>query len=145
MKGLIAITLLITFMTTSSSIAQSDDKLEPTLLAKADSKELSISKIAHAHEKIKSNIESESIRNSYSGNGHPYNQDPQHSGALDSSDGSKDISLLIKNELDLEKDLDLEYKAPRLKAEQLPLLMSTKDRKTKGAVFPPFLYLKKQF
>lgn len=145
MKGLIAITLLITFLTTSGSIARGDDKLEPTLLAKAEHNVLSISKIAHAHEKIKSNIESESIRNSYSDKGHSYNQDPQHSGALDSSDGSKDISLLIKNELDLEKNLDLEYKAPRLKAEQLPLLMSSKDRKTKGAVFPPFLYLKKQF
>jgi hypothetical protein len=145
MKGLIAIILLITLMNTSSSIARSDDKLEPTLLAKAESNLLSISKIAHAHEKIKSNIESESIKNRYSDNGHSYNQDPQHPGALESSNGSKDISLLIKNELDLEKDLDLEYKAPRLKAEQLPLLMTSKDRKTKGAVFPPFLYLKKQF
>jgi hypothetical protein len=145
MKRLIAITLLITLMNTSSSIARSDDKLEPTLLAKAERKEISFSKIAHAHEKIKSNIESESIRNSYSDKGYSYNQDPQHSGALESSNGPKDISLLIKNELDLEKDLDLEYKAPRLKAEQLPLLMSSKDRKTKGAVFPPFLYLKKQF
>ncbi|MGB7291330.1 MAG: hypothetical protein WBD99_04075 [Thermodesulfobacteriota bacterium] len=145
MKSLIAITLLITFMTTSSSIARSDEKLEPTLLAKAESEELSISKIADAHEKIKSNMESESIRNRYSDRGYSYNQDPQHSDALDSSDGSRDISLLIKYELDLERDLDLEYKAPRLKAEQLPLLMSSKDRKTKGAVFPPFLYLKKQF
>ena len=145
MKSLIAITLLITLMNTSSSIAQSDEKLGPPLLAKAESKELSISKIADAHEKIKSNMESESIRNRYSDKEYSYSQDPQHSGALNSIDDSGDISLMIKNELNLEKSLDLKFKSPKLKAEQLPLVMSSKNTKTKGVVFPPFLYLKKQF
>lgn len=145
MKTLIVITLLIALVTTSSSIAQSDEKLEPTLLAKAESKELSISKIADAPEKIKSNMESESIRNGYSDSGYSDNQDPQHSNTLDSSDSSGDISLLIKNELNLEKSLDLDYNSPKLKAEQLPLVMSSKNKNTKGVVFPPFLYLKKQF
>lgn len=145
MKSLIAITLLIALMNTSSSLAQSDEKLEPTLLAKAESKELSFSKIADAHEKIKRNMESESIRNRHSDKEYSYNQDPQHSGALNSIDGSRDISLMIKNELNLEKSLDLKFKSPKLKAEQLPLVMSSKNAKTKGVVFPPFLYLKKQF
>ena len=145
MKTLITITLLIAIMTTYSSIAQCDEKGEPALLAKAESEELSISKIANAHEKIKSNMGSESIRNKYSDKEYSYKQDPKHSDALNSSDGSRDISLLIKNELNLEKSLDLEYDSPKLKAEQLPLVMSSKNTKTKGVVFPPFLYLKKQF
>jgi hypothetical protein len=145
MRRLIAITLLTALMITSNSIAQSNEALEPTLLARAETNESSISMIADAHLKIKSNMESESIRNRYSDRGYSYIQDPQGSGTLDLRDGSRDISLLIKDELNLENGLDLEYKSPKLKAEQLPLVMSTKDRKTKGIVFPLFLYLKKQF
>jgi len=145
MKGLIAVTLLTTLMITSNSIAQSNQELVPMLVAKVETHESSISKIADAHEKIKSNMESESIRNRYSDTGYSYKQDPQGSGTLDLEDGSRDISLSIKYELNLEKSLDLKYESPKLKAEQLPLVMSSKNKKTKGVVFPPFLYLKKQF
>ena len=145
MKSLVAITALIALMIISSSIAQCDEKGKPALLAKAESEELSISKIANAHEKIKSSMQNESIKDRYSENGYPSNQDREHSGAVDSPEGSRDISLLIKKELNLEKNLDLQYKLPKLKAEQMPLVMSSKNTKTKGVVFPPFLYLKKQF
>lgn len=145
MKTLIAITVLIALMITSGSIAQSGEQAEPALLAKADNKELSISEIADTHEKIRSSIERESITNSHSDKGYSDSQVPQHSGTSDLKDGSRDISSSIKKELTLEKNLDLEYKSPKVKAEHLPLVMSTKDKKTKGIVFPPFLYLKKQF
>jgi hypothetical protein len=145
MKTLIAMTVLIALVITSNSIAQSDEQLEPTLLAKAENKGLSISKIANAHEKIKSNMESESITNRYSDTGYSDNQVPRHSGPLNMEDGSRDISLSIKKELALEKNLDLEYKSPKVKTEQMPLVMSTKNKKTKGVLFPAFLYLKTQF
>lgn len=145
MKSLIAITVLIALMIISSSIAQCDENGEPALLAKAESEELSISKIANAHEKIKSGMQNEPIKDGYSGKAYQSNQEAQHSRAADSSDASRDISLLIKKELNSEKNLDLQYKSPKLKAEQMPLVMSSKNTKTKGIVFPPFLYLKKQF
>ena len=145
MRRLIAIALLTAIMITSNSVAQGNEELEPVLLAKAEASELSISKIANVREKIKSNMESESIRNGDSDSRYSDNQDRQGSGNLDLRDGSRDISLLIKNQLSLEKSLDLNYISPKLKAEQLPLVMSSKNKKTKGVVFPPFLYLKKQF
>lgn len=132
MRRLITITLLTALMITSKSLAQSDEKVEPLLLAKAD-------------EKIKGTFERESINNINRSNANPDHAPPEAPGASKLGNDSRDISLLIKNELNLESSLDLEYKAPRLKAEQLPLLMSSKDRKTEGVVFPPFLYFKKQF
>ena len=145
MKSLIAITVIIALMIISSSIAQCEENGEPALLAKAESEELSISKIANAHEKIKSSMQNEPTKDGNSERAYTSNQKPQHSGAADSSDASRDISLLIKKELNLEKNLDLQYESPKLKAEQMPLVMSSKNTKTKGVVFPPFLYLKKQF
>jgi hypothetical protein len=59
--------------------------------------------------------------------------------------GSSDISLLVKNELKAEQNLDLTYESPSLKAEDLPLVMSSADKKTISVVMPPFLYFKKQF
>jgi hypothetical protein len=145
MKSLIAITVLIALMIISSSIAQCDEKGEPALLAKAGSEELSISKIDNAHEKMKSSMQNEPIKDRYSEKGYQSNADPKHSGAVDSNDRSRDISLLIKKELNLEKNLDLKYRSPKLKAEQMPLVMSSRNTKIKGVVFPAFLYLKKQF
>lgn len=145
MKTFIAITVLIGLVMTSSAIARSGEQRKPVLLAKADNKELSISKITDAHGKIRGNIARESTTNSYSDRGYVDNQVPQHSGPSDLKDSSRDISSSIKKELTLEKNLDLEYKSPKVKAEHLPLVMSTKDKKTKGIVFPPFLYIKKQF
>ena len=145
MKTFIGMTVLMALIITSSAIARSGEQPEPALLAKANNKELSISKITDAHEKIRSNIERESTTNSYSDRGYSDNQVPQHSVHSDLKDSSRDISSSIKKELTLEKNLDLEYKSPKVKAGQLPLVMFTKDKKTKGFVFPPFLYLKKQF
>jgi hypothetical protein len=144
-KSLIAITALTALMIMSSSIAQCDEKGESALLAKAESGELSISKITNAHENIKSSMEIESIRNGYSDKENSFNQGPRHSRSLSLRDGSRDISSLIKNELSLERSLDLDYNSPKLKAEQMPLVMSSKNKKTKGAVFPLFFLLKKQF
>ena len=145
MKSSIAIAVLFGLMIVSSSIAQSEENGEPALLAKAEGEELSISKIANAHEKIKSSMQNEPIKDGYSEKAYPSNQEARHSRAADSSDASRDISLLIKKELNLEKNLDLQYESPKLKAEQMPLVMSSKNTKTKGVVFPPFVYLKKQF
>jgi hypothetical protein len=144
MKNLIGITVLLVLMMTSGSFAQSNENLKSTLLAKTENNELSISKIANEHEKIRSNVEQNSTANS-SDNQYSVKRNARHSVASDSKDDSRDISLLIKKELKSEKNLDLEYKSTKLKADHLPLVISSKNKKTRGIVFPPFLYLKKQF
>jgi hypothetical protein len=56
-----------------------------------------------------------------------------------------DTALSIERELTLEKNPDLTYDSPTLRAEDLPLVMSSADRKTISVVLPPFLYFKTQF
>jgi len=60
-------------------------------------------------------------------------------------DIQSDITPPVKNELTLGKDTVLSYDSPSLKAEDLPLVMSSPDRKTVSVVLPPFLYFKTQF
>ena|GEM_PF-4134185 len=60
-------------------------------------------------------------------------------------EGPGDISLLVKNELKPGISPDQIYESPSLKAEDLPLVMSSADKKTMSVVFPPFLYFKTQF
>ena len=108
MQTLIAL-ILITIVTTSFSIAQSNEEIDSRLLAKAD-------------------IEISTVRNAITDR-----RDPG------------DISLLIENELQLEKNPDLTYKSPSLKAEDLPLVMSSADKRTMSVVLPPFMYFKTQF
>jgi hypothetical protein len=58
---------------------------------------------------------------------------------------SADISLAVKKELKAERYSGIFYNSPSLKAEDLPLVMSSPDRKTISIVLPPFLYFKTQF
>ena len=60
-------------------------------------------------------------------------------------EGPGDISLLVKNELKPGISPDQVYESPSLKAEDLPLVMSSADKRTMSVVFPPFLYFKTQF
>jgi len=101
--------ILITLVTTSFSIAQSNEEPDSVLLAKAD-------------------IEISTVRN-----------------IITDGEGSSDISLLVKNELKLEKHPDQIYESPSLKAEDLPLVMSSTDKRTMSIILPPFLYFRKQF
>lgn len=64
---------------------------------------------------------------------------------ISDGEGSKDISLLVKNELKPGISPDQVYESPSLKAEDLPLVMSSADKKTISVVMPPFLYFKTQF
>ena len=108
MQTLISL-ILITLVTTSFSIAQSNEEPDSVLLAKAD-------------------IEISTVRN-----------------IITDGEGSSDISLLVKNELKLEKHPDQIYESPSLKAEDLPLVMSSTDKRTMSIILPPFLYFRKQF
>ena len=56
-----------------------------------------------------------------------------------------DIPLAVKNELKAERDTGIYYSSPSLNAQDLPLVMSSPDRKTISVVLPPFLYFKTQF
>ena len=107
-KTLISL-ILITLVTTSFSIAQSNEETDSVLVAKAE-------------------IENSADRNIFTDGESP-----------------SDISLLVKNELKLEKHPDQIYESPSLKAEDLPLVMSSADKRTMSVVIPPFLYFKKQF
>ena len=108
MKTLISL-ILITLVTTSFSIAQSNEEPDSVLLAKAE-------------------IENSADRNIFT-----------------DGEGASDISLLVKNELKPENNPDQIYESPSLKAEDLPLVMSSTDKRTMSIVLPPFLYFKKQF
>jgi len=107
-KTLISL-ILITLVTTSFSIAQSNEETDSVLLAKAE-------------------IENSADRNIFT-----------------DGEGSSEISLLVKNELKPENNPDQIYESPSLKAEDLPLVMSSADKRTMSIVLPPFLYFKKQF
>jgi hypothetical protein len=56
-----------------------------------------------------------------------------------------ETALSIERGLALEKNPDLSYNSPSLKAEDLPLVISSADSKTISVVLPPFLYFKTQF
>ena len=107
-KTLISL-ILITLVTTSFSIAQSNEETDSVLVAKAE-------------------IENSADRNIFT-----------------DGEGPSDISLLVKNELKPENNPDQIYESPSLKAEDLPLVMSSADKRTMSIVLPPFLYFKKQF
>lgn len=108
MKTLISL-ILITLVTTSFSIAQSNEETDSVLVAKAE-------------------IENSADRNIFT-----------------DGEGPSDISLLVKNELKPGISPDQVYESPSLKAEDLPLVMSSADKRTMSVVFPPFLYFKTQF
>jgi len=55
--------------------------------------------------------------------------------------GSSDISLLTRSG----ENSELTYESPKLNVEDLPLVMSSADKKTVSIVLPPFLYFKQQF
>ena len=55
-----------------------------------------------------------------------------------------DISLLTRSELAAGVN-DQTYESDSLNVEDLPLVISTADKKTVSIVFPPFLYFKTQF
>ena len=78
-------------------------------------------------------------------NGKTFKSDTPKLAPAMAADGAADISLAVKNELDAEKNPGIFYSSPTLKAEDLPLVMSSPDRKTISVVLPPFLYFKTQF
>lgn len=55
--------------------------------------------------------------------------------------GPSDISLLTRSV----ESSELTYESPKLNVEDLPLVMSSADKKTVSIVLPPFLYFKQQF
>ncbi|MEW6144056.1 MAG: hypothetical protein AB1598_03450 [Thermodesulfobacteriota bacterium] len=56
-----------------------------------------------------------------------------------------ETALSLERGLRLEKNPGLSYDSPSLRAEDLPLVISSADRKTISVVLPPFLYFKTQF
>jgi hypothetical protein len=72
------------------------------------------------------------------------NDSPKLTPAMAGVDAA-DIPLAVKNELKAERDTGIYYSSPSLNAQDLPLVMSSPDRKTISVVLPPFLYFKTQF
>jgi hypothetical protein len=119
-------------LTTSFSIAQSNEKRDVRLLAKGEIRISSAESIVKGGESINGNSEN-----------HAYSHqlDPV---STEIGKGTNNIFLLNKVPA-LEMDYDRSYKSPSLKAEDLPLVISSEGRKTMSVVLPPFLYFKLQF
>lgn len=60
-------------------------------------------------------------------------------------EGSSDISLFVRNELEAANNPDRSYESPSLNIEDLPMVMSSTDKTTMSIVLPPFVYFKQQF
>lgn len=78
-------------------------------------------------------------------NGKTFKSDTPRLSPAGSIDDTAGISRAVSEELDSGKSSGLSYNQPTLKAEDLPLVMSSPDRKTISVVLPPFLYFKTQF
>lgn len=144
MKTLISL-MLIMLVTTSFSIAQSNEETESRLIAKAEIGLSTDSGIIKGGDVSNRNFENPSNKSAEIN--YPSASSPDQPGPMSTelNAGSSDISLLVKNELKAERNLDLTYESPSLKAEDLPLVMSSADKKTISVVMPPFLYFKKKF
>jgi hypothetical protein len=145
MKRLIVITALILVLVTGNSLAQNFGNDGPKLIAKAESTYLSKTVIIKQADILNDRLTSKAqkVNETYGSNTTSYS--PQDTKAPEPRLNSKDISLLIKEELNLKKNLDLEYKSPKINFKEIPLFISSKDDKTNGVVLPPFLYFKQQF
>ena len=137
--------VLILLLTTSFSIAQINEKKDARLLARAEIQISSTQIIIKDDETFNRNSENPPNNDTEINNRANSNSDQLSPISLELGEGSSDTSLLINKVLKLEKDHDLTYKSPSLKAEDLPLVMSSADRKTVSVVLPPFLYFKQQF
>ncbi len=132
-------------VTTSFSIAQSNKETESRLLAKAETGISTDRDIIKDGDVSKRNFENPANKNAEINSPSASGSDEPGPTSTELNAGSSDISLLVKNELKAEQNLDLTYESPSLKAEDLPLVMSSADKKTISVVMPPFLYFKKQF
>lgn len=144
MKTLISF-IFIMLVTTSFSIAQSNKETESRLLAKAETGISTERGIIKDGDVFKRNFENPPNKNAEINSPSTSGSDEPGPTSTELNAGSSDISLLVKNELKAEQNLDLTYESPSLKAEDLPLVMSSADKKTISVVMPPFLYFKKQF
>lgn len=64
---------------------------------------------------------------------------------LTEREASREISHFVKNDLNPKESPDQSYESPSLKAEDMPLVMSSADKRTMSVVIPPFLYFRTQF
>jgi len=118
-------TLLILTAAASFSNAQEGAGADSRLLAKAETRNTSVTY----------NIRS----------GDTFKNDSAKLSPAAYMDETASISLAVREELDAGKSSGLSFDSPSLKAEDLPLVMSSPDRKTVSVVFPPFLYFKTRF
>ena len=129
---------------TSFAFAQSGVKMHKQLMAKA-STGTSAAHIFSGNKPVGENSVSSQSRNIASVNKSEPGTEPFDAVSREQDEDPDDISLAIINELKSEAKTDSNYESHKLKAEDLPLVISSGDRKTTGVVIPPFLYFKTQF
>ena len=117
--------LLILLSSASFSAAQEKSGSDARLIARADTRETSVSYDIRS---------AETFRN-----------DTVKTAPALSEDETAGISRAVREELDSQRNSGLSYSPPSINLEDLPLVMSTTDRKTVSVVVPPFLYFKTQF
>jgi hypothetical protein len=120
-------TILILIAAASLSYAQSGGDRDTRLLAKAETRTSSATYDTRNGETLKRETEK------------PV---PEPTGTVEDP---ADTYLAIKNELETEKNANFVYNSDSLKSEDLPMVITSADRKTISVVFPPFLYFKKLF
>ena len=136
--------ILITMSAASFSFAQSGNTVHGKLMAKASTRTYGAHIVS-----TDTHIWDDSIGSQSRGTEKIYrseiNPDTLDAVSVEQSENSDDISQAVINELKSEAKTDSNYESHKLNAEDLPLVMSSADRKTTSVVIPPFLYFKTQF
>jgi hypothetical protein len=142
-RTLIIITIIM-LSATSFAFAQSGDKMDGKLMAKASIRTYG-AHIISGNKPVGENSVSSQSRIIASVNKSEAGTEPFDAVSREQDEDPDDISLAIINELKSEAKTDSGYKSHKLKAEDLPLVISSGDRKTTSVVIPPFLYFKTKF
>jgi hypothetical protein len=128
----------------SFSFAENSDKMDGKLLAKASIRTYGTHIVSTNMDIWENSVISQS-RNIDSVYKSELRTDTFDVVSREQSEDPDDTYLAIINELKSEAKTDSGYKSHKLKAEDLPLVISSADRKTTSVVIPPFLYFKTQF
>lgn len=136
--------ILIMVSASSFSLAQSGGKIDGKLVAKASIK-TSGTHIINSNMPVWNNSVNSQSRNIDSVHKSELNTDLFDVVSKEQREDPDDTYLAIINDLKSETNPELKYQSPSLKAEDLPLVISSGDRKTTSVVIPPFLYFKTRF
>ncbi len=149
MNKIIAIAILSSLISASNSLAQDIETREVKLLAKAEIDTspglIDLLQPINQGEIINNKINIHTYKTKTLNNRISDNFVPQEYKDLGLNRYSKDISVLIEEELKLLKRDDLVYKSPPITLEDISLFKFSISNKTKSVILPAFVYLNHKF